>query len=136
MGRLFWDGRGNPASWAARLCPRRLAPRPDALYLLELPAETASARSTSAPALRLSQEQATLYRALAGDEFGAIRVDALRPAAELEDEIAYRTLTTYFDRYHTLINTLFFRNPGPLPALYFAPAPTPPTSQPVGEGAE
>jgi len=112
-GAYFGSGEGIRHVWAARLL-RWLAPQPDVAYLLNLPAEVARSRSSTAPALRFMEEQAALYRRLAST-FQAIIQDAERPAAELEDEIAYKTLTAYFDRYWTLLNALFFRNPRPLP---------------------
>jgi len=114
----FGSGGGIRRAWAARWL-RWITPRPDRTYLLDIPAELAASRSSSAPSLAMLQEEVTLYRQLAAC-FGAIIKDAQRPAAALEDEIAYETLTAYFDRYGTLVNALFFRNPGPLPACYAA----------------
>ena len=101
---------------------RWVAPRPQFGYLLDLPAEAAKARSSSSPALVLMTEQRAVYLALAA-EFGACVEDAQRPSGALQDEIAYRTLTGYFDRYRTPLNALFFRNPRPMPAIYFQPNP-------------
>jgi dTMP kinase len=101
---------------------RWLAPRPQVVYLLDLPAEAAKSRSSSSPALGLMAEQRNVYLALA-DEFDVRIEDAQRPSGMVQDEIAYRTLTAYFDRYWTLVNALFFRNPRPMPAIYFQPNP-------------
>ena len=38
-------------------------------------------------------------------------LDAARPLEGISDEVVYRTLTRYFDRYRTLINGLFLANP-------------------------
>ncbi len=103
-------------TWAARWL-RWAAPRPHRSYLLDIPAELAASRSSSAPSLAMLHQEVILYHRLAAS-FGAIVKDAQRPAATLEDEIAYETLTAYFDRYGTLVNALFFRNPGPLPTCY------------------
>lgn len=120
----FGSGGDISRNWAARWL-RWAAPRPDRVYLLDIPAELAASRSSSAPSAAMLHEEVALYRQLA-TSFGAIIKDGRRPAAVLEDEVAYETLTAYFDRYETLVNALFFRNPGPLPACY-ADSSTPPS---------
>ncbi len=119
----FGSGGDISRAWAARWL-RWAMPQPHRTYLLDIPAELAASRSSSAPSLAMLHEEVALYRQLA-TSFGAIIKDARRPAATVEDEIAYETLTAYFDRYGTLVNALFFRNPGPLPACY-ADSSTPP----------
>ncbi len=111
----FGVGRGIERSLAARFL-RWAAPRPDRAYLLAVPPEVAHQRSPEPP-VAFKALQLGAYRELA-PRFGAVVLDGERPIAELSDEIVYETLTRYFDRYWTLVNALFFRNPRPLPAAY------------------
>jgi hypothetical protein len=44
--------------------------------------------------------------------FGLQRVDGTQGEGEIADHIAYQVLSGYFADYHTVINTLFLKNPG------------------------
>ena len=88
-----------------------LTPRPHISFLLDVDAEAAKARMGE------GRESVAYLRRLRelhleqAHRTGAIVLDAARPLAELSDEVIYRTLTRYFDRYRTLINGLFLANP-------------------------
>lgn len=103
-------------SWAARVL-RRLAPQPKAGFLLDISPQAAADRASTAPPRAFLADLVDAYRRLASS-FAVTVADAERPLAELSDEIVYRVLTAYFDRYWTLVNALFCKNPRPMPAVY------------------
>jgi thymidylate kinase len=111
------------ADWAAyfgeRMAERRLAakvlrlltPQPQIGYWLELPAEVAQSRSEDRLPESFLMAQSAAYSRMA-NLYGLRRLDASRDGEEIADEIVYQVLSTYFSDYHTLINSLFLKNPG------------------------
>ena len=118
-GAYFGIGDRIRKTWPARLL-RWVSPRPRIAYLLDVPARDAKGRASTSPTVEFMAEQSSLYRQLAADSRATV-VDASRPLSALADEIAFDTLTTYFDRYRTWLNAIFFRNPRPAPGLYSQP---------------
>jgi thymidylate kinase len=95
---------------AARLL-RWLSPRPAIAYWFDVTPETARARATDGePAEFLAQESAVYQRCV--DLYGLRRVDGARPSDKINDGIVREVLATYFGRYHTVLNSIFLKNPG------------------------
>ena len=88
-----------------------LTPRPQMSFLLDLDPEVAEARRGE------GRESVAYLRRLReihleqAQRTETIVLDAARPLAEVSDEVVYRALTHYFERYRTLINGLFLANP-------------------------
>jgi len=55
--------------------------------------------------------QAAAYARLVG-LLGLQRLDATRGSESLGDEVVYQVLSSYFGDYHTLLNSVFGKNPG------------------------
>lgn len=111
------------ADWAAyfgeKMAERRVAatvlrlltPRPQIGYWLEVPAAGAQSRSEDRLPKGFLMAQSAAYSRMA-NLYGLRRLDASRDKEEIADEIVYQVLSTYFSDYHTLINSLFLKNPG------------------------
>lgn len=97
--------------WAAKML-RLFSPRPRVAYWLDVPLEIAKDRSIDqVPDDFLLAQRATYQRLTA--LLGLQRLEGLhRTWQEISDDIVYEVLSAYFVRYHTLINSLFLRNPG------------------------
>lgn len=97
-------------SWAGRLLSA-LSPRPAMTFILDLPAEVAEERmcpgSESLAYLR-SLREIHLRQA---ERTEAIVLSATRSLEDVSDDLVYRALTGYFDRYRTVANALFLANP-------------------------
>jgi len=106
----YLDRKDSRRSWAGRLLSA-LSPRPDMVFLLDLPAEVAAHRMTG------GRESATYLCHLRemhlrqARKTKAIVLDATRSADHVSDEMVYRALTHYFDHYETVINGFFLNNP-------------------------
>jgi len=90
---------------------RLLTPRPRIGYCLDVPAEVAQARSSDGLPESFLTAQAAAYGRMAA-LYGLRGLDGSRGKEEIVDQIVYRALSAYFSDYHTLINTLFLKNPG------------------------
>jgi dTMP kinase len=95
---------------AARVL-RWLTPRPHISYWLDTPADMAQSRSAEPLPSDFLEAQTEVYRRMAL-QFGMQRVDGSQGAGETSDAIVYQVLSGYFSDYHTLLNTLFLKNPG------------------------
>jgi len=106
----YLDLETGRRSWAGRLLSA-MSPRPAMIFILDLPAEVAEKRMgpgrESLAYLRLLRE-IHLWQA---ENSGAILLDATRSLEDVSDELVYRALTRYFDRYRTIANALFLVNP-------------------------
>jgi thymidylate kinase len=90
---------------------RWLTPRPRIAYWLDVPADVAQARSAEPLPASLLRDQSGAFSRLSA-LWGLARLDGSRDRAELSDEIVHQVLSAYFSDYHTVINTLFLKNPG------------------------
>ncbi len=90
---------------------RWLTPRPRMGYWLDVAAEVARARSAEPLPASLLEAQSSAFRRLSA-RWGLARLDGSLDKAELSDEIVHQVLSAYFLDYHTLINTIFLKNPG------------------------
>jgi thymidylate kinase len=95
---------------AARVL-RWLTPRPHISYWLDTPAGIAQSRSAEPLPIDFLDAQSAAYRRMA-PLFGMQRVDGSQSEHEIADAIVYQVLSGYFSDYHTLVNTLFLKNPG------------------------
>jgi thymidylate kinase len=90
---------------------RLLTPRPRIGYWLDVPPAVAQSRSKDGVPEGFVAAQSAAYSRMA-DLYGLRRLDGSRGKEEIADQVVYRVLSTYFAHYHTLINTLFLKNPG------------------------
>jgi thymidylate kinase len=88
-----------------------LTPRPQMSFLLDLAPEVAEARMGEGRESVAYLQRLREIHLEQARRTGAIVLDAARPLEEVSDEVVYRTLTRYFDRYRTLINGFFLANP-------------------------
>ena len=95
---------------AARVL-RMISPRPRVAYWLKISPETAQLRSADGTPKDFVATQSAAYRHLA-QLYGLQVLDAEKAWEDLSDEIVYQVLRAYFANYHTLINSLFLKNPG------------------------
>jgi len=96
-------------SAAKILC--KLSPRPDMSYWLDVPPEIAQSRSADGLPKDFLVAQSAAYQRLA-QLYGLQRLDTRHAWEEISDGVVYKVLSTYFADYHTLVNSLFLRNPG------------------------
>jgi thymidylate kinase len=90
---------------------RWLSPRPAIAFWLDVPPEMARTRSADPePVQFLAEQRATYQRCV--ERYGLHRVDGTRPAAEVSDAVVREVLVNYFATYHTLLNSVFLKNPG------------------------
>jgi len=90
---------------------RWLTPRPHISYWLDTPPDMARPRSAEPLPIDFLEAQSRAYQHMA-PQFGMQRVDGSQGASETSDAIVYQVLSAYFSDYHTLLNTLFLKNPG------------------------
>jgi len=88
-----------------------LTPRPQIAYWLDVSPAVAQSRSADGTPQSFLAEQSAVYRRLA-ELCGLERLDAERRWEQVSDNMVYRVLSAYFRDYHTLMNSLFLRNPG------------------------
>jgi len=97
-------------SWAGRLLSA-MSPRPVMTFVLDLPAEVAEER------MGPGRESLAYLRRLReihlrqAERTEAIVLEATRSLEDVSDDLVYRALTCYFDRYRTAANALFLANP-------------------------
>jgi dTMP kinase len=103
-------GERAERSGAARLL-RLLSPRPELAYWLQVPTHLAQSRSTDLLLESFVDSQTAAYERMTR-EHGLRRVEGSRDEEELADELAYQVLGRYFDRYRTVLNQVFLKNPG------------------------
>ena len=97
-------------SWAGCLLSA-LSPRPAMTLVLDLPAEVAQERmAQGCESLAYLQRLRGVHLQQA-ERSGAMVLNATRSLDDLSDDLVYRVLTRYFDRYCTVINALFLANP-------------------------
>jgi dTMP kinase len=90
---------------------RWLTPRPHISYWLDTPADIVQSRSPETLPTGFLEAQTQAYSRMA-PLFGVQRVDGSQDEHEIADAIVYQVLGGYFSNYHTLLNTLFLKNPG------------------------
>jgi thymidylate kinase len=117
-----WSAYFGEAAVEKRLAARvlhALTPRPRRAYWLDVPAEVAQSRSPDGLPGHLVDAQSAAYRRWA--DAGATRLpfphalqrlDGRRAWEEMSDQVVYETLSAYFADYWTLVNWLFWKNPG------------------------
>jgi thymidylate kinase len=94
-----------------------VCPRPDFAVLLRLDPEQARSRQepdSRPPTTESDRSQARLLETFA-QRNRVIVLDASRDAELVSDELVFRSLTSYFSRFWTLINMVFFANPRSAP---------------------
>jgi len=96
---------------------RLLAPRPTYSFWFDVPWQVALARKGGEESPDFLRRQAELLPALAA-RLSATRLDGTQPLDVLSDQIVTETLRGYLDAHHTLLNSLFWSNPRPLPAAW------------------
>lgn len=87
-----------------------LSPRPTRGYVLDLPPEIASERSADGLPADFVARQRQAYLALA-KRYNLCVVDASRERIAVTDDLTYNVLSYYLDRFCTLLNGLFLKNP-------------------------
>lgn len=106
-------GVADAMSLAAVRALVRLAPKHDAAYLLEVPAEVAAERSLDdEDAADLERQRALYDRALLGLRMRLL--DASGDFAGVNDRLVRQVLQEYEDNFPTFTNALFLSNPGQL----------------------
>jgi thymidylate kinase len=96
---------------------RWLAPRPHQAFWFDVPPDLALARRDGKASADLLLRQTERIRTVAA-ELDATRLNATAPLAEQSDRLVTQVLGEYFDAHRTVLNTLFFANPRPLPAAW------------------
>jgi len=95
---------------AARVL-RWLCPRPKIAYWLDVTPDVALARSQDGLPVEFLAAQSAFYRRLTA-LYALRRLDGQQPWEEISDGVVEQVLNAYFDEYHTLLNSLFLKNPG------------------------
>lgn len=108
-------GSADPMSVAAVRALIALAPRPDAAYLLDLPAEVAAYRSLDPEDGDDLRRQRALYRRVADAQKMRL-LDASGEFAAASDRLVREALQEYEDNFATLTNGLLLSNPAQLNA--------------------
>jgi thymidylate kinase len=106
----YFDEKRSELRLAARVL-RLLTPRPQIGYWMDIPVEVVRSRSKDGLPEAFLLAQSASYKRMA-ELFGLHRVDARRGREEISDRIVCQVLSAYFDDYHTLMNSLFLKNPG------------------------
>ncbi len=99
---------------AARVL-RALTPRPHRAYWLDVPAEVARSRSPDGLPASLLDAQCARYGRCADPASSTRtlqRLDGTQGWEEISDQVVYDVLGAYFAGYWTLVNSLFWKNPG------------------------
>jgi thymidylate kinase len=90
---------------------RRLTPRPQLAFWLQMPASVAQARSADRLPETFVAKQNAAYQRMA-DLYGLRRLDGTTDPEELSDGLVRQVLARYFAEYHTVVNWVFLKNPG------------------------
>jgi len=113
-----WSGYFGEEAVEKRLAARvlrALTPRPRFSFWLDVPTQVARSRSPDGlPADLLDAQSATYSRwADPGVSAQALqRLDGTQGWEEISDRVVYEVLGAYFADYWTLVNSLFWKNPG------------------------
>jgi thymidylate kinase len=108
-------GADDPSMVAAARLLSALAPRPDASYLLDAPAEIAAFRSADPEDVSDLHRQRVLYRRAA--DAGKLHVlDATGDFSDVSERLVRHALREYEDNFATFTNGLFLSNPEQLNA--------------------
>jgi len=99
-----------------------LTPRPSRAYWLDVPAGVAQSRSRDGLPGHFLDAQSTTYRRWADpgspvarrlpSAHALQRLDGSQGWEEINDQVVYDVLSAYFSDYWTLVNWLFWKNPG------------------------
>jgi thymidylate kinase len=95
---------------------RWLTPRPNLAYWLDVPASVAQQRSSDDLPTHFLEALSATYRRQSQSSptgrNGLQRVDGTAAWEEISQRIAREVLGAYFANYHTVLNSLFRKNPG------------------------
>jgi thymidylate kinase len=106
-------GVDDPMSLAAVRALMALSPKPDAAYLLDLPAEIAAYRSADPEDVTDLARQRELYRRMV-DAQKLYLLDVSGGFMDSNDRLVQRVLQAYEDSFATFTNGLFLSNPDQL----------------------
>jgi thymidylate kinase len=120
-----WSAYFGEESVEKRLAARvlhALTPRPGRAYWLDVPAEVAQSRSADGLPAHLLESQAATYKRWADPGSPVAlrlpsahvlqRLDGSQGWEQISDQVVYEVLSAYFSDYWTLVNWLFWKNPG------------------------
>jgi dTMP kinase len=120
-----WSAYFGEATVEKRLAARvlhALTPRPSRAYWLDVPAEVAQSRSADGLPSHLLDAQSATYKRWADpgspvalrlpSAHALQRLDGSQGWEEISDQVVYAVLSAYFSDYWTLVNWLFWKNPG------------------------